>query len=85
MFAPLCILTKAAVTPPQIQWEKTYGGIEGNVVVQTVDGGYAILGRAGDPLQGGYTNLTDVLIKTDSEGNLLWNKTYSIANYPSML
>ena len=40
-------------------WNKTYSGS----VIQTSDGGYAILGNT--------------LVKTDASGNMLWNKTYS--------
>ncbi len=58
-------------------WNKTYGGIyhdEGRCVKQTSDGGYIITG---------YTNYTGVpntgdvwLIKTKSNGDHDWNKTY---------
>jgi len=61
-------------------WNKTYGGNEAyvaNSVVQTGDGGYAL---------GGYvcwvplgTNLYEgFLMKTDADGNQLWNKTYVV-------
>jgi len=57
-------------------WNKTYGGIYcdyGQAVVQTGDGGYAIAGT--------YSFVTGLdedfwLVKTDSAGNMLWNKTY---------
>jgi len=59
-----------------ILWTKTFGGTgqdEGNSVVQTSDGGFLI---------GGFTKSFGVgqedaiLIKIDSVGNLLWDKTY---------
>ena len=57
-------------------WNKTYGGTDsdnGNSVVQTSDGGYAI---AGSTLSYG-AGVSDVyLVKTDASGNMLWNKTY---------
>jgi hypothetical protein len=59
-----------------LMWNKTYGQIYRDYcysVVETSDGGFALAG---------YTlslvgNLEDyLLIKTDSSGNMLWNKTY---------
>lgn len=58
-----------------MEWNKTYGGSnleEAFSGVQTSDGGYALTGvKVTDE---GYGNAW--LIKTDSEGNLLWNQTY---------
>jgi hypothetical protein len=57
-------------------WDKTYGGTEddeGYSVAQTSDGGYIIAGYTNSFGEGGY----DVyLVKTDANGNLLWDKTY---------
>jgi len=57
-------------------WSKTYGGTGvdmGFSVVQTSDGGYAIGGETNSYGAGNY----DVyLVKTNSNGNMLWNKTY---------
>jgi hypothetical protein len=59
-----------------VQWSKTYGGVDdeiGRSVQQTSDGGYVIAGYKdlGSP------NYADFwLIKTDSSGNVQWNKTY---------
>jgi len=59
-----------------VQWNKTYGGTSDDwaqSVVQTGDGGYALVG---------FTDSFDVgagdfwLVKTDSVGNAQWNKTY---------
>ena len=63
------------------QWNKTYMDIASqnmtastpHKVIQTSDGGYAIVGSSRN-----YTDTTDfLLVKTDSSGNQQWNKTYA--------
>jgi hypothetical protein len=57
-------------------WNKTYGGTGedyASIVVQTSDGGYALAGRTNSS---GAGNLDFLLVKTDSAGNMQWNKTY---------
>jgi hypothetical protein len=58
-------------------WNRTYGGPKSNMgrsVHETSDGSYIICGDL-DPLRAiGYTDV--YLFKTDSEGNMLWNRTY---------
>ncbi len=57
-------------------WNQTYGGTSSDIgrsVVQTGDGGYAIAGYTNSFGVGG----NDVyLIKSDANGNMLWNRTY---------
>ena len=76
------------------QWNKTYGGPYNDYaasVVQTIDGGYAISGIKNSFNDGGYSiavfrdlfvvgNADAWLVKTDSSGNELWNKTYGGPN-----
>jgi hypothetical protein len=62
--------------PPTLQWDANYGSGDvyyaGSVVVQTSDGGYIF---AGANVQK-YPTSTVLLIKTDSAGKMLWNKTF---------
>jgi len=67
--------TKGETIEPALEWEKTFGGTEwdaGYSVQLTGDGGYIITGYTGASGFGG----GDVyLVKTDSSGNLMWEKT----------
>ena len=65
-----------AETPPKTKWTRTYGGIgyeEATCVVQTSDKGYAIAGYTSS-YGAGWSDFW--LVKTDSDGNKLWDKTY---------
>ncbi|MCA0131157.1 hypothetical protein [Winogradskyella alexanderae] len=65
-----------------IEWQKTYGGSaddRGNCIIQTSDGGFALLGFSfSDDID--VTNnegLQDFwLVRLDAFGNLLWQKSY---------
>jgi hypothetical protein len=70
-------VTLTPETEPAIAWSKTFGG-EGEEIAACVsptsDGGYIITGAASP-------NLTEAdrdvwLIKTDADGNKIWDKTY---------
>ena len=58
-------------------WTRTYGGQYhdyGNDIIQTSDGGYAIIGYTESFAAGGQVDV--YFIKTDSLGNYQWSKTY---------
>lgn len=69
----------------QLQWNKTYGGTDddrGNEIIQTQDGGYAILGYS-------FSNDEDVSVnqgaqdywiaKLDASGNITWQKSFGFS------
>jgi hypothetical protein len=62
------------------EWEKTYGDSDwdmGHFVQQTMDGGFIIVGRTEQ-----YTKPEDIwLVKTDSQGNLMWDKTFDTGTH----
>jgi hypothetical protein len=81
----------------QISWIKIYGGSQADgasSIVQTADGGYAVLAStaSNDGDVTGFLGVTDIwLLRIDASGNLLWEKCYgspaqdygiSIANTP---
>jgi len=61
---------------PGIFWNKTYGGDDresGKSLIQCSDGGFAFLGYTWSYGAGSYDAY---LVKTDSDGNMMWNRTY---------
>ena len=61
-----------------LMWNKTYGGGRHREyspsVVETVEGGYALAGHSLSMITGDYSSW---LVKTDANGNMEWNQTYS--------
>ena len=69
----------------QLQWSKTYGGSgddRGSSLIQTQDGGFALLGYS-DSSDGDATTNNGSrdfwLIKTDAQGTLAWQKNYGFS------
>ncbi len=66
----------------ELQWQKTYGGSEderGNDIIQTQDGGYAILGFSfsSDGDVSSNAGLQDYwLAKLDASGSISWQKSF---------
>ena len=58
-----------------VEWNKTYSKIGDCRAVQTSDGGYAIIGNS--PVNSSTNSVNSALIKTDSNGDVLWTKNFS--------
>jgi hypothetical protein len=69
---------------PAVQWEKTYGPIQGESITLANDGGFVIAVQAAnfatDNGEENAENHAEVL-KTDMDGNLIWNLTIGDSTY----
>ena len=62
-------------------WTRTYGGANSDgavALVQTLDGGYALVGHT-DSFGAGGRDFW--LVKVDASGNMMWNQTYGEAGF----
>jgi len=70
------LMASAAGQAPGSSWSKTFGGTETDVVysvIQTSDGGYALVGYTTSYGAGGEDFW---LVKTDSSGNMEWSENF---------
>jgi hypothetical protein len=68
---------------PSLQWLKTYGTYGSDSVIQTSDGGYAIVGANATHTVHGYGTYWPILIKADASGELQWSKGYLSPSFGS--
>jgi hypothetical protein len=64
----------------EVQWRKTYGGSRAEIahsLVRTSDGGYAIAGYTRSSY---FADSSFWLVKADTSGNMVWNRTYGTRN-----
>jgi len=77
----ICFPVVTSVETSSSIWKKTYGGTQYDdacALIETSDGGFALAGITNSFGAGDY----DIwLIKTDSAGNMEWNKTYGGPEY----
>ncbi len=69
-------LTAVGSEVPSTQWQQSFEGNRGYSVLQTENGGYAVTGANAS---------ANLLIRTDSAGNLLWTKAYPIGGNATYL
>ena len=73
------LVTQGVANVSQTEWSKTYYG-DGGHAIQTSDGGYAIAGNNASLMYPAWER-APILIKTDAQGQLLWNKTFEATGH----
>jgi hypothetical protein len=77
-------LAAQTVSPPTIEWQRSFGGTNGDVascIRQTSDGGFVVGGYSGSDVSGNKTSanfghLDYWLIRLDKDGNKLWDFSF---------
>jgi hypothetical protein len=78
--------SEAAILPPSIEWEKSYGGLKKDIISsiqQTSDGGYIVGGRTNShngAVSGNQGEIAGWIIKLDSKGESVWRKTFTFSS-----
>ncbi len=86
IYIPILMLTVVMLIVPvhaqpeggySVEWQRPLPGLSGTAVIQTSDGGYLALGEDAslNSNTAQYTNPHNIVVKTDSNGNLEWSKT----------
>lgn len=85
LFFLFAITFQAAAQQPDSLWTKIIGGVDydrGHSMIQTADGGFAIIGEFSGFTEAGIRRKGLVwLVKTDASGDTLWTKTYKGSDY----
>jgi hypothetical protein len=83
-FIAIPFVTTSFGTPP-VQWQQFLPGVSGNAVIQTSDGGFLALGVNASVTNTDsgptFTNQTPILVRTDSAGNVVWQRTFQINRF----
>jgi parallel beta-helix repeat protein len=77
--AAFSIVQGPSIEAPNMLWDATFGSGTKDMayrVIQTFDGGYALIGSLGH----GYYPREAMLVKTDATGKLQWNQTFQELN-----
>ncbi|MFX0015904.1 MAG: hypothetical protein ACFE98_15050 [Candidatus Hermodarchaeota archaeon] len=70
--------TEDVEVSPKMEWNQTYNGTEAYGLLQTADGGFALVGGTQAYGAGG---MDMWLVKTNSKGVVQWNQTYGGTDY----
>lgn len=84
-FAVLITITSAATAPPSLLWEKPFAFHDSTTfedICPTADGGIAAVGTTTSSHKEYVTDTSEIVVlKTDADGNQLWNRTYEATGF----